>query len=179
MTMRNVALLVVGLLLLLLQSNLYLILGPLGLHGATPSLLLPLVVYLGVHEPSMARGASLAFALGYLQDLLASAPIMLFAFVMVAVWWLARVVGVRLTAQTVLTRMSLAFAFTLVESAIVLILLAIFGSDNRRPLEMVSLMLPHAVATAVVSSPVFRLAQRLHQSAAPTRPGADLGAAQR
>ena len=42
--------------------------------------------------------------LGYCStDLLAGAPIGLFTFVSVAVWWLARVAGVRLTAQTWLT----------------------------------------------------------------------------
>ena len=177
--MRNATLLIVGVLLILLQSNLYRLLAPLDLPGATPNLVLPVVVYLGVHEPSMARGASLAFALGYAQDILGSAPIMLFAFVMVSVWWLARVVGVRLTAQTVLTRMSLAFGFSLVESAIVIILLAIFGSDNRRPLEMVGVVMPHAIATALVSSPIFRLVQKLHQSPTPKRSGAEIGAAQR
>ncbi len=178
--MRNAALLIVGFALLLVQSNLYRFLGavPFDAHGATPSLLLPLIVYLGVHEGSMARGASLSFGLGYLQDILASAPIMLFAFVMVAVWWLARAVGVRLPAQTALTRMSLAFGFAVVQSAMVLILLAIFGSDNRRPLEMVSLILPHATVTALVAPPIFRLIQALHQNTAVARPGADIGTGQ-
>ena len=89
--MRAAALLSVGILLVLLQSNLYLVLGPLGLHGATPSLVLPVIIFLGVHEPSMARGAVLAFALGHALDLMASAPMWLFTFVSVAVWWLARV----------------------------------------------------------------------------------------
>ena len=42
------------------------------------------------------------------QDTLSGAPIGLFTFVSVALWWLARVAGVRLTAQTALPRMSLA-----------------------------------------------------------------------
>jgi rod shape-determining protein MreD len=168
--MRNAAFLAVGLLLIVVQSNLYRLLGPLdgilgsvGLSATTPSLVLPLIIFLGVHEHSMARGALLAFAYGYLTDLFASAPIGLFAFVSVAIWWLSRMAGVRLTAQTALTRMSLAFGFALVESGIVLILLAIFGSDTRRPLEIGATVLPHAIVTALVSPVIFRIAQRLQQ----------------
>lgn len=170
--MRNAAFLAVGLLLIVVQSNLYRVLGLLqapfelvGLRATTPSLVLPLIIFLGVHEASMARGALLAFAYGYATDLFASAPIGLFAFVSVAIWWLSRMAGVRLTAQTALTRMSLAFGFAVVQSAIVLILLAIFGADTRRPLEIGGIVLSHAIITALVSPLVFRVAQRLHQSA--------------
>jgi hypothetical protein len=165
--MRNAAFLAVGILAILLQAQAYRVLGPLGLHGATPNLVLPLVIFLGVHETSMPRGASLAFGLGYLLDLFASAPMFLFTFISVAIWWLSRVAGVRLTAQTVLTRMSLALAFSIVESSVILILLAIFGNDTRRPLEIGTVVLPQALSTALFSPLVFHVAQRLHQSSAP------------
>ena len=171
--MRNAAFLGVGLLLILAQANLYRLLGPLGIHGATPSLILPLVIFLGVYENSMARGALLAFGLGYALDLFASAPIGLFTFVLVAIWWLSRLAGVRLTAQTVLTRMSLAFGFSVVESAIILILIAIFGSDTRRPLEMATVVLPRAAATALFAPLIFKLAQKIHQSTIPVRSSAE------
>jgi rod shape-determining protein MreD len=167
--MRSAAFVAIGILLILLQANAYRVLGPLGIHGATPSLVLPLVVYLGVHEPSMPRGASLAFVLGHALDLFASAPVFLFTFVYVAVWWLSRVAGVRLTAQTVLTRVSLAFGFALVEGALVLVLLAVFGSDTRRPLEMASVVLPRALSTALFAPAVFRIAQRLSPGVSPGR----------
>ena len=159
--MRSAAFLALGFLLILAQSLAYRVLGPLEVNGLTPSLVLPLIIYLGVHESSMARGALLAFALGYLLDLFASAPIFLFTFVTVSIWWLSRVAGVRLTAQTVLTRASLAFGFALVEGGIVLILLAVFGSDTRRPLEIANVVLPRAISTSLFAPLVFRLAQRL------------------
>jgi rod shape-determining protein MreD len=171
--MRNTAFLAVGILLILAQANLYRLLGPLGLHGASPSLILPLIVFLGVYEHSMARGALLAFGLGYALDLFASAPIGLFTFVSVAIWWLSRVAGVRLTAQTVLTRMSLAFGFAIVESAMILILIAVFGSDTRRPLEMATVVLPRAAATALFSPLVFKIAQKLHLATIPVRSGSE------
>jgi rod shape-determining protein MreD len=172
--LRSAAYLGVAVLLLLVQSNVHRLTAPLaGLfhvswpHGLTPSLVLPLIVFLGVHELSTARGALLAFAIGYAEDILGGAPIGLFTFVSVAVWWLARVTGVRLTAQTALPRMSLALAFSLVEGALVLILLAVFGDDNRRPVEIASMVVPHAIATAICSPPVFRLAHRLRQGPLP------------
>ena len=168
--MRSAAYLVATVLLLLIQSNLFRVLGPLGTvlgsrltHGATPSLLLPMVIFLGVYEPSMAKGAALSCAMGYAQDILATAPLGLYAFVHVAIWWLSRVAGVRLTAQTWFTRASLGFAFALVQSAIVLIVLAVFGTDNRRPVSMASVMLANAVTTAMLSPALFQLAQRLRQ----------------
>ncbi len=174
--MRNLGFFAVAALLILVQSNLYRIIGPLGtiigvrwIHGVTPSLALPLVIFLGVHEPSMPRGAALSFAIGYALDLLAAAPVGLFTFVYVMIWWLSRVAGVRLTAQTVLTRMSLAFIFALVQSAVILVLLAVFGNDNRRPLELVPMVLPHAIATALCAPLLFRLAQRLRQGNTPGR----------
>jgi rod shape-determining protein MreD len=178
--MRSAAYLGVAMLLLLIQSNLFRLLGPLGdligdrlTHGATPSLLLPMVVFLGVYEPSMAKGAGLACAMGYMEDIMAAAPIGLFAFVHVAIWWLSRVAGVRLTAQTWLTRASLGFAFALVQSAIVLIVLAVFGTDNRRPVSMASVVLANAFTTALLAPLLFRLAQRLRQGGGATRASAE------
>jgi len=162
--MRNAAFLATGILLILIQANLYRVLGWLHINGVTPSLVLPLIIFLGVHEASMARGALIAFALGYALDVMASAPMWLFTFVSVAVWWLSRVAGVRLTAQTFVTRMSLGFVFAIVEAAIVLIMLAVFGSDTRRPIEIAHIVLPRAVSTALFAPLVFHLAQKIHQS---------------
>lgn len=169
--MRNVALVAFGVLLILIQGNAYRLLAMLEdllsgslaglLHGASPNLVLPIVVFLGVQEASMARGAILSFCLGYALDLLASAPIGLFSFTYVSVWWLARMAGVRLTAQTLLPQMSLAFVFALLEGLLVLVLLAVFGADTQRPLEMSTVVVPRAIATALFAPAVFRLAQRL------------------
>ncbi|MCC6666705.1 MAG: hypothetical protein IT375_23335 [Polyangiaceae bacterium] len=171
--MRNAAFVATGVVLILIQANLYRALGWLHLNGATPSLVLPLVIFLGVHEHSMARGALIAFGLGYFLDVVASAPMWLFTFVTVANWWLSRVAGVRLTAQTFITRMSLGFVFSLTEAAMVLILLAVFGSDTRRPLEIGHIVLPRAIATALFAPIVFHIAQRIHQSTQPVHGGAE------
>ena len=168
--MRNAAFLAVALVLLLVQGNAHRLLGFLGLHGWTPSMLLPLVIFLGVHEQSMARGAVLSFVMGHALDLFASAPIGLFTFVYVASWWLARIAGVRLTTQTLPTQMALAFGFALIQSLIILVLLVVFGADPQRPVELASIVVPHSTATALFSPVVFWLAERIHQTAmAPPR----------
>lgn len=171
--MRSLAFFLVGFSLILLQGILHrflvplseLILVPLGvptqLHGVTPSLVLPLVVYLGVHEQSMARGALLSFGLGWALDILGGGPSFLFRFTMVAIWWTYRAASSRVSTQSAMMRIPLAFSAAMIESAIVLTLLAIFGADNRRPLEISSIVLPRAISTALFAPLLFSLAHRL------------------
>lgn len=164
--MRNSAFLAIGVGLLILQSNLFRLLGHLPalgrIPGITPSLLLPLIVFMGVHEYSIARGAALAFLLGYLLDLFAAAPVGLFTFITVATFVVSRAAGVRLAAQTFLTKIALAFVFALVEGVLVVILTAIFGGDPARSRALAMLVAPHAASTAAVAPLVFALAERLH-----------------
>jgi hypothetical protein len=73
---------------------------------------------------------------------------------------------VRLTAQTVPTQMALAFGFSLVQSLVVVVLLVVFGADPQRPKELFAIVLPHSATTALLAPIVFRIAERLHQTAA-------------
>ena len=160
--MRNSAFLALGLGLLIAQSQLYRLLGPLHIAGATPSLLLPLIVFMGVHEYSIARGAALAFLLGYLLDVFAAAPVGLFTFITVATFVVSRAAGVRLAAQTFLTKIALAFGFGLVEGVLIVVLTAIFGNDAARPRSLAYLVAPHAISTAIFAPIVFSIAERVH-----------------
>lgn len=162
--MRNSAFLVLGVTLLVLQSMLHRLLGHVPVPGITPSLLLPLVVFMGVHEYSVARGAALSFLLGYLLDVFAAAPVGLFTFITVATFVTSRAAGVRLSAQTLVTKIALALAFALVEGVLIVVLTAIFGGDAARPRALALIVLPHALATAFVAPFVFRIAERIHQA---------------
>lgn len=177
MWVKNAAFVAIAVALLVVQGNLFRIFGLFEVQTVTPSLVLPLIVFLGVHESSMARGALLSFTFGYATDLFGSAPIGLFTFTSMTVWWLARVAGVRLSAQTLPTQVFLGFAFSLFEAAIILMLLAIFGVDPQRPVELVRTLVPHAGATALCSPLVFRLAHRLQQSGTSTVRTSDGGQA--
>jgi len=175
---RNTAFFIAGVLLLLLQSNMFriirLALAALGwmfrsnhdltVPGLVPSLVLPLILFMGVHEYSLVRGACVAFALGYLTDLVGVAPIGLYTSTYVAIYILARAAGVRLAAQTMLMQVGLALVFTLVHSVMILVLLAIFGRDAWVPRTLYPMALPHVLATGAVAPVVFRIAQRIHQA---------------
>ena len=174
--MRNTAFLLAGVALILVQSNLFRLIGlllrlvgwvvrsqhDLVVAGLVPSLVLPLILFMGVHEYSLARGAGVAFALGYLTDLVGIAPIGLYTSTYVAIYVLARAAGVRLAAQTMLMQVGLALAFTLVHSVMILVLLAIFGRDAYVPRALYRMTLPHVLATGLVAPLVFRLAARIH-----------------
>jgi rod shape-determining protein MreD len=172
--MRNGAFLAAGLALLLLQANLFRLTSWIHIPGLVPSLVLPLILFMGVHEYSLARGAIVAFLLGYATDLICIAPVGLFTFTYVAIFVLARAAGVRLAAQTVMMQIVLVLAFSLVHSVMVLVLIAIFGRDAYVPRTLYPLTLPHVLATGAVAPAVFQLAQRLH-SATVTSPRADAG----
>ena len=174
--MRNTAFFVAGVLLLLLQSNLFRVIHlilraltslfhtqhELSVPGLVPSLVLPLILFMGVHEYSLVRGACVAFALGYLTDLVGVAPIGLYTSTFVALYILARAAGVRLAAQTMWMQQVLALGFTLVHSIMILVLLAIFGRDAYVPRTIWTMALPHVLATAAVAPLIFGIAQRIH-----------------
>lgn len=127
-----------------------------------PALVLPVILFMGVHEYSLARGAAVAFVLGYATDVLGIAPVGLYTFTYVATFVLARAAGVRLAAQTTWMQVLLAGAFTILQSIMVLVLLAIFGRDAWVPRSLYPLTLPHAIATAAVAPLVFRVSQAVH-----------------
>lgn len=160
--MRNTAFLLLGIALLVVQSSLHRLIDSIHHAGATPSLLLPLVVFMGVHEYSIARGVALSFILGYLLDLFAAAPIGLFTLISVATFLVARVAGVRLAAQTLLTKVALAFVFALLESILLVVLTAILGGDPHRARALAVLVPAHAISTAALAPLIFRVAERVH-----------------
>lgn len=138
--------------------------GPAG--RPIPALVLPLILFMGVHEYSLARGAAVAFVLGYATDVLGIAPVGLYTFTYVATFVLARAAGVRLAAQTLWMQVLLAGVFAILQSVMVLVLLAIFGRDAWVPRSLYPLLMPHAIATAAVAPLVFGIAQSLHAATA-------------
>jgi rod shape-determining protein MreD len=175
--MRNAGFFLAGFGLLFVQANLFRVLDLLGHPEFIPSLVLPLILFMGVHEYSLARGAAVSFVLGYATDLIGIAPIGLYTFTYVAIFLLARAAGVRLAAQTRTVQIVLALAFALVHSVMILILIAIFGRDAYVPRALYPLALPHVLATGAVAPLVFSLAQRLHTASLAPRTDAGGGRA--
>lgn len=160
--MRNTVFFGAGIVLLLIQANLFRVTGWMHVPGLVPSLVLPLILFMGVHEYSLPRGASVSFVLGYATDLIGITPVGLHTFTFVAIFVLARAAGVRLAAQTMMMQVALALAFALVHSVMILVLLAIFGRDAYVPRALYRLIVPHVLATGAIAPLIFRLAQRLH-----------------
>ncbi len=177
--MRSAAFIGVGLLLCLIQSNLFRVLGYVHVPGLVPSLVLPLIVFMGVTEYPLARGAAVAFVLGYATDLMGIAPIGLYTFTSVAIFVLARAAGSRIAAQTIVMLFVLGIGFAFVQSLMVLVLLAIFGREPYVPRALYPLALPHVLATGVVSPLLFRLARRLHVATAKGAENRDSARAER
>ncbi|APR99472.1 hypothetical protein [Pajaroellobacter abortibovis] len=165
--MYNTLLLLSALLFLILQSTLFQLIVWAPLQGAVPSLVFPLILFIGVHEHSLARGAALSFIIGYTTDLIGIAPIGLFSSTYVAIFLLARAIGLRFATQTALRQMGLTFPFTLAHSGLIIILLAIFGRDAYVPRTLYRFIFPHAVATSFISPFVFRFAQFIYITITP------------
>ena len=174
--MRYTAFLLLGLALIVVQGEVYLVTGPLAAHwhgtffgwllaGLRPSLLVPLIVYLGVTETNLALGAGVAFLLGYVLDVAGGAPVGLNAFTAVMTIALARVAGLRIVTQGGWARALLAGAFAALGSVVGLVLLAIFGRPYV-PRAMLPQVFPHALATALVAPLVYRLAAKTNAVAA-------------
>lgn len=159
--MRYTGFLLLGLILIALQGEMYLVLGPLAAKGFRPSLLIPLLVFLGVTETNLALGAAVAFLLGYVLDVVGGAPIGLYTFTCVATVAIARIANFRVVTQGGVQRALLAGGFAALSSVIVLVLLAIFGKSAYVPRAMAKLVIPHALATIVAAPLVYRAAARV------------------
>jgi rod shape-determining protein MreD len=140
--------------------------GHLRVGRPIPALVLPLILFMGVHEYSLPRGAAVAFALGYATDVLGIAPVGLYTFTYVASFVLARAAGMRLAAQTAWMQVLLVGAFSILKGTMVLVLLAIFGRDAWVPKSLYPLALSHVIATASTAPILFRVAQTLHAATA-------------
>lgn len=127
----------------------------------TVDLTLPILLWMGLSDVPVVRGAPSAFAIGYLVDLFSAGPQGLHAFVAVVVYLSSRTASLRLFSAGVLFQMLLTFLASLFTSGAILFLRFIFEQSLEN---LGSPALPVAVrgvATALVSPLIFRLARRV------------------
>jgi cell shape-determining protein MreD len=162
--MRLTAYLVLGLLLIVAQGDLYLLLDPLHLQHFRPMLLVPLLVYLGVTEANLSLAAAVGFLLGYILDVVGGAPIGLFTLTSVGTVALARVFGGRTIERAVsrggVGRAIVAGLFAALTVVVGNMLLALFGRTPYVPLTRMKLAIPETIATMVFAPLVYRLVER-------------------
>jgi rod shape-determining protein MreD len=152
--LQTLAILLFGFLLLVLQST-FAHLIPVDL--VVPNAALTIILYMGLHDYNVTRGVLMSFALGYLMDAFAGSPMGLHTFVAVAVFLVSRVAALRLFLQGWIFEIILTFFLTLLASALVLGLRALFDKDFGSLLIHLKIVVSRAVATAVVAPLVFRV----------------------
>jgi rod shape-determining protein MreD len=156
--MRSLATLLVGLLLLLLQST---VMEFAPVHLVTPTLGLLTVLYIGLSPLKWAPGSAalVGLSLGYLFDLVSGAPRGVHAFVFLVMALFARVLASRLAVRGVVLKAAAAFVASLLSAVLIVVVRTQvspetgYGGLRLAPLE--------ALLTAVVGPPVLWLLGRL------------------
>lgn len=152
--MQSALIILLGFLLLIAQSTLAHFVP---WDVAIPSLGLPVVLYMGLHDFNAARGAIISFALGYLMDVFAGSPMGLHTLVTVAIFLISRVAALRLFLQGWVFEIILTFILALVSSLLILGLRALFDQDFGSLLIHLEIVTLRAVATAIVAPAIFRM----------------------
>jgi rod shape-determining protein MreD len=156
--MRSVATLVVGLLLLLLQST---VMEFAPVHLVTPSLGLLVVLYVGMAPLKWAPGAAVVvgFCMGYLFDLVSGAPRGVHAFVFASVALFARLLAWRLAVRGIVLKAAISFVASMLAAFLIVVVRAQIspesGYGGLRPAPV------EALLTAVFGPPVLWLLARL------------------
>jgi rod shape-determining protein MreD len=156
--MRSAATLIVAYLLLILQSTV-LELAP--VHMAVPSFGLLVVLHVGLSSSkwTISSAALVAFATGYLFDLVSGAPQGVHAFVFTLMTVFARVLSTRVAVNGIVLGAAVSFVASLLSSFLVVMVRAQvapeggWGGLRQAPLE--------ALLTAVVGPLVLSLFRRL------------------
>lgn len=158
------------LMLLLLGFSLIVVQGALGavvdLGVLMPNPILPLVLYLAMTgDVTLARGAALAFLLGFLFDSATGNAMGLFTFVHEASFLVARAAGVRLIVRGRLSQMMITALASGVGSVVIIALLRIFRPASQAsmtsPAHAALAVVASAIATGLISPLVIQLARRV------------------
>lgn len=127
----------------------------------TADLTLPILLWMGLSDVPVVRGAPSAFAIGYLVDLSSAAPQGLHAFVAVVVYLSSRTASLRLFSAGAVFQMLLTFLASLFTSGAILFLRFIFEQSLENLGSAAVPIVVRGVATALVSPLIFRLARRV------------------
>lgn len=120
-----------------------------------PNAALTIVLYMGLHDHDLGRGALVSFVIGYMMDAFAGSPIGLFTFISVAVFLVSRVAAWRLFMQGWIFEIILAYFLAIVAGGMILAIRALFDQDFGSLLTHAKIVGLRAGATAVVAPFVF------------------------
>jgi rod shape-determining protein MreD len=128
----------------------------------TPDLVLPFALYMGLLGFNAARGAAIAFVVGYFVDALQpGAPICLHMFLLVGLFLLSRMATARLLLAGTMFHVAIALLGSILSSLIIIGLRAIFERHVGELQPLAVIIATRAAATAVVAPLVFAVARKL------------------
>ncbi len=158
--MHNLTLIGLGLVLAVAETLLERLLP---VEHLVPDLVLALILYMGLMSYNSARGAAIAFVIGYFVDALQpGCPICLNMLVLVSVFLLSRLLTSRLLLAGLAFHVLLVLIGSLFSSLIIIGVRAIFERQvgDLEPLALV--VATRAAATAVTAPFVFFLVRRVN-----------------
>lgn len=157
--MRNLAFVGLGIALAICES---LIDGLLPFEYLTPDLVLPLIIYIGLLGFNAARGAAIAFIIGYFVDALQpGAPICLNMFVLVCIFLISRMLAARLLLAGTIFHVLATLVGSILASLIIVALRAIFERHIGGLVPLVLGVVTRATTTAIVAPFVFAVARQV------------------
>lgn len=152
--MLDAAIVIFAFLALVIQSTLAHITA---IDMVLPSLSLPIVLYMGLHNYNASRGALLSLTIGYMMDVFAGSPMGLYTFTAVVIFLFSRVAALRLFLHGWMFEMLLTFFLALISSLVVISIRAMFEKDFGDLLMQLKIVSCRAGATAVTAPAVFRM----------------------
>ena len=166
MIVRSIAVVGIGFGLLVVQSTLYHLIP---WAAATPHLVLPLLLAMGLSDTPPAWGSPIAFAIGYMADAFSGSPMGLSTIVAVGTFLFGHIASIRLFIEGIPFHVVLTFAASLLSSATILGLRWVFERGWEGPSVAWVDLLARAAVTAAVAPLVFAAATRV----VPRRPRAE------
>jgi len=127
----------------------------------TPDLVIPFVLYIAIIDFGAARGAALAFVLGYIMDASAGSPVGVHLFVVPAIYLLYRFIYQKLLLTGTLFRMVLTLAAAATAGLMVVGMRALFERSLMSFTMIVSTLLLYSLSTAAFSPVIFWLGGKL------------------
>lgn len=122
-----------------------------------PSLSLPIVLYMGLHNYNASRGALLSLVIGYLMDVFAGSPMGLYTFAAVVIFLVSRVAALRLFLHGWVFEIILTFFLALMSSLVIISIRAIFEKNFGDLLMQLKIVSLRSGATAITAPVVFRM----------------------
>ncbi|MBN2804530.1 MAG: rod shape-determining protein MreD [Deltaproteobacteria bacterium] len=136
-----------------------------------PNAAIIIVLFMGLHDHDLGRGAIVSFAIGYMMDSFAGSPIGLYTFVSVALFLISKVAAWRLFLQGWIFEIILGFFLVLLAGVVVLMIRALFDQDFGSLLSHLKIVGLRALSTSWVTPLVFRAMREIELYSSGRRKG--------